>query len=73
MSRLVEAGILFQGGYNVLGFYGLSNYFHRNGDEYKLLLQQSRPVQPAEMGFIKFTGGGEDITIELDFVAIGKY
>ena len=31
VSRLVEAGILFQAGYNVLGFYGLSNYFYRNG------------------------------------------
>ena len=42
VSRLLEAGILFQHGYNVHGFYGLSNYFYRNGDEYKTLLQQAR-------------------------------
>ena len=42
VSRLLESGILFQGGYNVHGFYGLSNFFYRNGDEYKTLLQQTR-------------------------------
>ncbi len=30
VSRLVEAAILYEGGYNVYGFYGLSNYFYRN-------------------------------------------
>ena len=55
VSRLVEAGILFQGGYNVFGFYGLSNYFYRNGDRYKLLLQKSRRRQPFELGeFVMF-------------------
>ena len=55
VSRLVEAGILFQGGYNVLGFYGLSNYFYRNGDEYKRLLQQSRRLQPFDLtAFVAF-------------------
>ena len=55
VSRLVEAGILFQGGYNVFGFYGLSNYFYRNGDRYKLLLQKSRRRQPFELGeFVLF-------------------
>ncbi len=44
VSRLLEAGILFQHGYNVHGFYGLSNYFYRNGDEYKTLLQRTRRV-----------------------------
>ena len=42
VSRLLEAGVLFQHGYNVHGFYGLSNFFYRNGDEYKTLLQQVR-------------------------------
>ena len=42
VSRLLESGILFQGGYNVHGFYGLSNFFYRNGDRYKTLLQESR-------------------------------
>ncbi len=46
VSRLVEAGILFQGGYNVFGFYGLSNYFYRHEREYKTLLQQCRRQQP---------------------------
>lgn len=55
VSRLVEAGILFQGGYNVFGFYGLSNYFYRNGDRYKLFLQKSRRRQPFELGeFVLF-------------------
>lgn len=55
VSRLVEAGILFQGGYNVLGFYGLSNYFYRNGDEYKRLLQQSRRLPPFDLtAFVAF-------------------
>ena len=55
VSRLVEAGILFQGGYNVFGFYGLSNYFYRNGDRYRLLLQKSRQRQPFDLGeFVTF-------------------
>ena len=55
VSRLLEAGILFQGGYNVLGFYGLSNYFYRNGDQYKLLLQQSRRSTPFDLSaFVAF-------------------
>ena len=55
VSRLVEASILFHGAYNVLGFYGLSNYFYRNGDEYKLLLQRSRRSQPFDLSeFVAF-------------------
>ena len=55
VSRLVEAGILYQDGYNVFGFYGLSNYFYRHGDEYKRLLQRSRRVQPFELdAFVAF-------------------
>src|SRR5713226_266862 len=46
VSRLVEAGILFQQGYNVHGFYGLSNYFYQNEQQYKTLLQASRSTQP---------------------------
>jgi hypothetical protein len=42
VSRLVEAGILFQHGYNVHGFYGLSNYFYRHEAKYKTLLQKCR-------------------------------
>ena len=55
VSRLVEAGILFQGAYNVHGFYGLSNYFYRHGDEYKTLLQKSRRSQPFDLSeFVAF-------------------
>ena len=55
VSRLVEASILFHGAYNVLGFYGLSNYFYQNGDEYKLQLQRSRRSQPFDLSeFVAF-------------------
>jgi hypothetical protein len=49
VSRLIEAGILFQGGYNVYGFYGLSNYFYRNERDYKTMLQKSRDGQPFDV------------------------
>lgn len=55
VSRLVEAGILFQGGYNIFGFYGLSNYFYRNETEYKTTLQECRQSQPFDVtSFVKF-------------------
>jgi Fic family protein len=64
VSRLVEAGILFQGGYNVHGFYGLSNYFYRNQDEYKTVLQKCREEQPFNVTpFIAF--GVEGFSEEL--------
>lgn len=64
VSRLVEAGILFQGEYNVHGFYGLSNHFYRNERDYKLLLQKSREKQPFDVTtFIKF--GVEGFASEL--------
>ena len=55
VSRLLEAGILFQGEYNVHGFYGLSNHFYANEREYKTLLQECRRNKPLNVsGFIKF-------------------
>ena len=55
VSRLVEAALLYQGGYNVHGFYGLSNYFYRNGDEYKMRLQECRNTQPLNVSpFVDF-------------------
>ena len=55
VSRLVEVGILFQLGYNVHGFYGLSNYFYRHEQEYKSILQQCRQSQPFDVTpFIRF-------------------
>ena len=59
VSRLVEAGILFQLGYNVHGFYGLSNYFYRHEQEYKSVLQQCRKSQPFDgTPFIRFGVAG---------------
>ena len=46
VSRLLEAGILFRHGYNVHGFYGLSNFFYRNADRYRLLLNEARRTVP---------------------------
>ena len=55
VSRLVDDGILYQPEYNVFGFYGLSTYFYRHGDEYKRLLQQSRHTQPFDLNaFVAF-------------------
>jgi len=46
---------LFQGGYNVFGFYGLSNYFYRNEAAYKTCLQNCRATQPFNVtAFIQF-------------------
>ena len=59
VSRLVEAGILFQQGYNVHGFYGLSNYFYQHERDYKMLLQECRKLQPFDVTpFIKFGVAG---------------
>lgn len=64
VSRLVEAAILYQGGYNVHGFYGLSNYFYRNGDRYKMRLQECRRSQPFDVTpFVTF--GLEGFAAEL--------
>lgn len=55
VSRLPEAGILFQSEYNVHGFYGLSNYFYRNETEYKRRLQSCRQGKPFDLlPFISF-------------------
>ena len=59
VSRLVEAGILFQLGYNVHGFYGLSNYFYRHEQDYKSILQLCRKNQPFDVTpFIRFGVAG---------------
>ena len=64
VSRLVEAALLYQGGYNVHGFYGLSNYFYRNGDQYKMRLQECRRSQPFNLtSFVRF--GLEGFAAEL--------
>ena len=59
VSRLVEAALLYQDGYNVHGFYGLSNYFYRNGDEYKMRLQECRRAQRFDVSpFVNFALDG---------------
>ena len=59
VSRLVEAGILSQEGYNVHGFYGLSNYFYRHEHKYKMLLQECRDRQPFDVTpFVEFGVSG---------------
>ena len=65
VSRLVEAAILYEGGYNIHGFYGLSNYFYRNGDDYKKRLQECRRVQPFDMvPFVVFGLHGFEAELE---------
>ncbi len=64
VSRLVEAGILFQQRYNVHGFYGLSNYFYQHEQEYKTRLQKCREKQPFDVTpFVHF--GIEGFAAEL--------
>ena len=47
VSRLVEAAILYVGGYNIHGFYGLSNYFYRNEIDFGVI----------EKNFAEFSSG----------------
>ena len=55
VSRLIEAGILYQLGYNIHGFYGLSNYFYRHEQQYKSMLQECRQSRPFDVTpFIRF-------------------
>lgn len=71
VSRLLEAGILFQSEYNIHGFYGLSNYFYRNEAEYKRLLQECRQGNPFDVTpFIQFgvRGFTEELTGINNFV-----
>ena len=64
ISRLVEAGMLFQEGYNVHGFYGLSNFFYQNEKAYKTRLQECRDKQPFDVTtFVNF--GIEGFATEL--------
>jgi len=64
VSRLLEAGVLYQGDYNVHGFYGLSNYFYQNERQYKTLLQTCRTKQPFDVTpFVTF--GLQGFALEL--------
>ena len=55
VARLVEAAVLYEGEYNVHGFFGLSNFFYRQGDTYKTLLQTCRRRYPFDVTpFVEF-------------------
>ncbi len=41
-SRALEAYILYQGGYNIRGFYSLANFYYRNRGKYIQMLQDAR-------------------------------
>ncbi len=41
-SRALEAFLLFQGGYNVRGFYSLANFYYKRRSEYIKTLQEAR-------------------------------
>lgn len=59
VSRLIEAFLLLEGEYNIHGFYGLSNFFYKNANNYKLLLQRSRRSIPFDLTeFVEFGLGG---------------
>ncbi len=65
VSRLLEAGILYRGDYNVHGFYGLSNFFYRNQANYYTVLQESRRRYPFDVTpFIEFgiRGFGDELS-----------
>ena len=71
VSRLLEAGILFRHGYNVHGFYGLSNFFYRNADKYRILLNRVRRSVP-RMDVTEFIQFGVDGFLE-ELVGINNF
>ncbi len=67
VSRLLQAAILFQHGYNVHGGYALSNYFYENRDKYETLLYQCLQRCPFDLTpFVAF--GMEGLLIELQAI-----
>jgi hypothetical protein len=60
----MEAGILFRGGYNVHGFYGLSNYFYQNEAKYKTLLPECRQRKAFDLTLL-VNFGVEGFALEL--------
>lgn len=64
VSRLVEAGILFQRGYRGHGFYALSSHFYDNQDRYyRIVFKQQQEPCPDLTEFIAF--GMEGLALEL--------
>lgn len=67
VSRLLQAAILFQHGYNVHGGYGLSNFFYENRDRYETILYQCMQRCPFDLtAFVAF--GMEGLIIELQSI-----
>ena len=67
VSRLLQAGILFQHGYNVHGGYGLSDFFYENRDRYETILYQCMQRCPFDLTpFVAF--GMEGLIIELQSI-----
>lgn len=67
VSRLLQAAILFQHGYNVHGGYGLSDFFYENRDRYETILYQCMQRCPFDLTpFVAF--GMEGLIIELQSI-----
>ncbi len=55
-SRALEAFILYQGGYNVRGFYSLANFYYRNRQRYIDHLQEARFLHNGDLtAFVRFS------------------
>lgn len=66
-SRLLQAAILLQRGYNVHGGYGLSDFFYENRDRYETILYQCMQRCPFDLtAFVVF--GMEGLIIELQSI-----
>jgi Fic family protein len=65
-SRAIEALILYSGGYNIVGFYSLANFYYKNRSKYIEELQDARfKHQENLMGFVKFSLEGYKNELEL--------
>ncbi len=48
-SRAIEAFILYEGGYNIRGFYSLANFYYRHREQYIQMLQDARFKHQGDM------------------------
>lgn len=64
-SRGIEAYILYQGNYNIKGFYSLANFYYRNRQEYVNQLQKARFIHNGTLTeFVKFSLKGYIIELQ---------
>lgn len=55
-ARALEAYILYQGGYNVRGFYSLANFHYKHRQDYFTLLQEARFTHQGDLTrFVRFS------------------